>query len=86
MRRFAGLGLVSLSSGALCAALALTACGPTLAPSSSFGELSAGEYDYRAATPRGVAIAARAERNAPRADVDFWSRAEIGRASCRERV
>jgi hypothetical protein len=52
-----------------------TGCGPKLAPPASFGKLDSGSYDYRAATPQGVVIAARSEKNEPRANIDFWSRA-----------
>jgi hypothetical protein len=57
------------------AALLSAACGPKLAPPPSFGELAGGAYDYRAATPHGVVIAARSEPNKPRANIAFWSRA-----------
>ena len=68
MNRLAGLALAPL--------LALSAaCGPKLTPPPSFAELARGAYDYRAATPRGVVVAVRAEKNDPRADLDFWSRA-----------
>jgi hypothetical protein len=71
MNRFAGLAIAPL----LALAALSTACGPKLAPPASFGALDSGSYDYRAATAHGVVIAARSERNKPRADVDFWSRA-----------
>jgi hypothetical protein len=69
--RFVGLALAPL----LLLAVLLTGCGPELAPPASFGALDSGSYDYRAATPRGVVIAARSEKNKPRANIDFWSRA-----------
>jgi hypothetical protein len=74
------LGLPSalrLAALAILAALApLNAgCGPKLTPPSSFAELDSGHYDYRAATPAGVVVAARSERNELHADLDFWSRA-----------
>src|SRR5271163_4463687 len=59
-------------TGALAALTA--ACAPTLTPPSSFGKLEPGAYGYRAATPSGVVVA-RTEKNDPRANVDFWSRA-----------
>jgi hypothetical protein len=68
---FARLALALL----LTLALLSTGCGPELAPPASFGALDSGAYDYRAATPHGVVIAARSEKNKPRAEIDFWSRA-----------
>ena len=56
-------------------AILAAACGPKLAPPPAFAEVDGGRYDYRAATPAGVVIAARAEKNDPHADLDFWSRA-----------
>ena len=56
-------------------ALGAAACGPKLAPPPSFGALDGGGYDYRAATPQGVVVAARSEKNRPHADLAFWSRA-----------
>ncbi len=72
--RRALVAVASLVSLALLMSIA-AGCGPALAPSSAFAELGGGGYDYRATTPRGVVIAARAEKNSPRADIDFWSRA-----------
>ncbi len=60
---------------ALAALPLLAGCGPKLAPPPSFGELDSGAYAYRAATPKGVVVAARSEKNDPRADIAFWSRA-----------
>jgi hypothetical protein len=71
MNRFTPLALAPF----LALAVLSTACGPKLAPPASFGVLASGAYDYRAATPRGVVIAARSETNKPRANIDFWSRA-----------
>lgn len=68
--RIHGLGLASLSLFCFTAA-----CGPQLSPPRAFGKLHGGDYDYRATTPQGVVIAARSEKNEPRADIDFWSRA-----------
>ena len=69
MRSIAKLAFASLF------ALGAAACGPKLAPPPAFGALDGGAYDYRAATPQGVVVAARSEKNKPHADLDFWSRA-----------
>lgn len=69
--RFVRLALAPL----LALGLLSTGCGPELAPPATFGVLDSGSYDYRAATPHGVVIAARSEENKPRANIDFWSRA-----------
>jgi hypothetical protein len=71
MNRLAGLALATF----LPLATVMTGCGPKLAPPASFGKLDSGAYDYRAATPQGIVIAARSEKNKPRANVDFWSHA-----------
>jgi hypothetical protein len=59
--------------------LLAAACGPKLVPPPAFGELGAGPYDYRAATPQGVVVAARSEKNEPRADLTFWLHAVSAR-------
>jgi hypothetical protein len=59
-----------------CAALgALGGCtNAAIVTPAGFAELgSSGDYDYRAADARGVAIAVRRESNDPSGDLAFWS-------------
>jgi hypothetical protein len=60
-------------------AVGAVACGPKLTPPAAFAEIDDGAYDYRAATPRGVVVAARSEKNKPHANLAFWSDAVDGR-------
>src|SRR4051812_32535567 len=59
-------------------ALAITsvACHPTvhLQAPDGFAEMKGDSaYDFRAASARGVVLAVRAEKNEPRANLDFWT-------------
>jgi hypothetical protein len=59
----------------VCISLALVACThATMVALPGFGRVD-GPYDFRAASPLGIVIAAHAERNEPRADLSFWAAA-----------
>ncbi len=62
-----------LSALALFAALATNACGPSakLSAPAGFAHVD-GDYDDRITSARGVVIAARVEKNEPKANLDFW--------------
>lgn len=66
MKRILSIVLIPL-------ALAGVACGPSakLVPPPGFAHVD-GEYDDRITSPRGVVIGARALRNKPQANLDFW--------------
>jgi hypothetical protein len=70
MRLVSSLAVLSI-------ALASAACtGPELAPPPAFAAVGGGAgYDYRAATPQGIVVAVRHEKNDPQADVGFWANA-----------
>lgn len=58
---------------AIVALVATAACthAATMVAPPGFGRVD-GAYDFRAANPQGIVIAAHAEPNAPRADLEFW--------------
>jgi hypothetical protein len=58
------------------AALLLTACtgAARLSAPAGFAEMEDGKpYSYRAQSAHGIVVAVRAEKNSPRANVDFWA-------------
>lgn len=62
-----------LAAFALACSFGAVACGPSarLTAPAGFAHLD-GEYDDRITSARGVVIAARVEKNEPKANLDFW--------------
>jgi hypothetical protein len=59
-------------------ALLAIGCGASRATMSvpdGFGRVDGKSYDFRAATPSGIVVAARVKPNKPRSDLGFWASA-----------
>ncbi len=71
MRTLIHLGL------ALCLSLPLGGCGKgfSIETPSSFAEIDAGNFDYRATSAEGVVLGVRREKNDPHGNLEFWSAA-----------